>query len=63
MILLLILYVKNLINFFIENGDKNKIKLILFNKFQIVAIFFGILNKEMLIVNNKELLQQTKLDK
>ena len=45
MILLLFLFVKNLIKFFIEGGDKNNITLILLNLILIVAIFSGILNK------------------
>ena len=62
MIILLILFVKNLIKFFTEGGDKNNIALILLNLILIVAIFFGILNKEK-IDNNKELFKQTNLDK
>ena len=63
MTILLILFVKNLIKFFTEGGDKNNIALILLNLILIVAIFFGILNKEKIIDINKELFKQTKLDK
>jgi len=62
MTLLIILFAKNLIKFFTEDGDKNNIALILLNLILIVAIFSAILNKEK-IINSQELFKQTKLDK
>ena len=63
MVLLLILFAKNIIKFFTEGGDRSKIALILLNLILIVALFFGILNKEKIMDNNKRLFKQTKLDK
>lgn len=63
MVLLLILFAKNIIKFFTEGGDRSNIALILLNLFLIVALFFGILNKEKIMDNNKRLFKQTKLDK
>ena len=63
MILLLILFVKNITKFITEGGNKNNIALILLNLIIIVAIFSGLLNKEKIIDNKKQIFKQTKLDK
>ena len=63
MVLLLILFAKNIIKFFIEGGGRSNIALILLNLFLIVTLFFVILNKEKIMDNNKRLFKQTKLDK
>ena len=58
--LLLILFVKNIVKFFVEGGDKSSIALILLNLIVIIALIIVILNKEKI---DEHLLNQTKLDK
>ena len=58
--LLLIFFVKNIVKFFAEGGDKSRIALILLNLIVIIALITGILNKEKI---DEHLLKQTKLDK
>lgn len=57
--LLFIFFVKNIVKFFVEGGDKSNIALILLNLIVIIALIIGILNKEKI----DEHLKQTKLDK
>ena len=58
--LLLILFVKNIVKFFAEGGDKSRIALILLNLIVIIALITRILNREKI---DEHLLKQTKLDK
>ena len=63
LVILLILFVKNAIKFFVEGGNKNSVALILFYLILILAIIVDLFNKKKLIKNQVVLLNQTKLDK
>ena len=62
LLILLILFAKNAVNFFIEGGDKSAVALILFNLIIILGLIFCILNKEKINKYNEDL-KQIKLDK
>ena len=62
LLILLILFAKNAVNFFIEGGDKSAVALILFNLIIILGLIFSILNKEKINKYNEDL-KQIKLDK
>ena len=62
LLILLILFAKNAVNFFIEGGDKSAVALILFNLIIIHGLIFSILNKEKINKYNEDL-KQIKLDK
>ena len=62
LLILLILFSKNEVNFFIEGGDKSAVALILFNLIIILGLIFSILNKEKINKYNEDL-KQIKLDK
>ena len=62
LLILLILFAKNAVNFFIEGGDKSAVSLILFKWIIILGLIFSILNKEKINKYNEDL-KQIKLDK
>ena len=63
LVLLLIFFAKNLIQFFNEGGDKIALTYILLKLILILSLIITILNKEKIKEKNNEFLNQTKLDK